>query len=160
MKLSIRRPLMAAAVLIAAGTLAAAAAHAEPGKYGKEHHAGCETKHKFHKHERHGGKHWIKDLTAEQKTEMSRLRVELKKELASLEAAVDLRETDVRNQIASDSPDRNAISKLASEISGLKAKSLETKYDHMIKVRSLLTSEQKLEFDASVLSGGHGSWKR
>lgn len=148
---------MALAALVAAGTLTAAAVHAEPGKYGKEHYAGCESK---HKHERHGEKQWIKDLTAEQKTEMKRLKVELKKELASLNAAMGLKETDIRKAVASDTPDRKAISKLASEISGLKAKALETRYDHMIKVRSLLTPEQKLEFDASVLAGdGYDRWK-
>ncbi|MCL4872867.1 Spy/CpxP family protein refolding chaperone [bacterium] len=165
MRLSARKPLAMLAVLLTAGTLAASVAHAEPGTYGKEHHKeyhkkdheGCEGKHKDHKH---GDKQWIKDLTDEQKTEMKRLKVELKKELASLEAALKLKETDARKTVASDNPDRKAISRLASEISGLKAKALETRYDHMIKVRSLLTPEQKLEFDASVLAGdGHG-WKR
>lgn len=156
MRLSFRKPLMALAVIVAAGTFAAAAAQAEPGKYGKEHgkehYAGCESKHKLHKHERHGGEHWIKGLTAEQKTGMSRLRVELKKELASIDAAVDLRKADIKNQVTSDTPDRKAVSRLAAEIAGLKTKALEAKYDHMIKVRSLLTPEQKLEFDSSVLT--------
>ncbi|MBE7413924.1 MAG: hypothetical protein HS130_01310 [Deltaproteobacteria bacterium] len=84
MRLSARKPLAMLAVLLTAGTLAASVAHAEPGTYGKEHHKeyhkkdheGCEGKHKDHKH---GDKQWIKDLTDEQKTEMKRLKVELKK---------------------------------------------------------------------------------
>lgn len=97
---------------------------------------------------------WKKTLTKEQKAEMSKLHLALKKELAPLKARINARRTDVRTTLAGDNPDRAALAKAADEISVLEKQAMQVRYEYMIKVRSLLTPEQKTAFDSGIVKDG------
>lgn len=158
MKRLIGRSALALAIMLSAGVLAAGNVNAgDRGQHGKPDHEFCEAK-KHGDHAHYG--EWKKTLTDAQKEELKKLHVEMKKELASLEAKVHLKKSELKNIVASDGPDRVAFARLIDEVSALKKEALKTRYEHMIKVRSLLTPEQKAAFDLSVLSkDGYGHEK-
>lgn len=149
---------MAMAVFLAASSLTGLPAHAETvAKPGKASHEYCEGKkhHDGYDSSRSSRERWGKTLTGEQKTEMSSLRVSLKKELApvkTVKTAIGLKRSEVKSILTSDNPDKAALGKLVEEIAVLKKDMLKSKYEHMIKVRSLLTAEQKAMFDMAVLT--------
>lgn len=155
MKISIKKPVMTMAVILAASSLTGLPARAEmKAEPGKASHEYCEgKKHRDgYGHNRSSKEHWRNTLTGEQKTEMSRLSVSLKKELAPVKATIGLKRSEVKSILTSDSPDKAALGKLVEEMAALEKDVLRSKYEHMIKVRSLLTAEQKAMFDMAVLT--------
>ncbi|OGP14305.1 MAG: hypothetical protein A2052_09475 [Deltaproteobacteria bacterium GWA2_54_12] len=159
MKNLFRKSMLAAAIMAALSFTAVAGSgfaseKADPGKQAYER---CDSK-GGHMWDRHGkSSAWKKTLTGEQKTELDRLHVSLKKDLAAVKAEIRLKKTEVMTLVASDKPDMEALSKLTDHIAGLEKEVMAAKYGHMIKVRSMLTPEQKAGFDAAVVKQGkHG----
>lgn len=111
----------------------------------------CEAK---HRHGHHGDEfdgRWEKTLSAGQISEIATLKVALKKELSQARAAIEVKRTEARAMVASDDPDRAALARLVDEIATLERDAMNAKYGHMIKVRSLLTPEQKAAFDMAIM---------
>lgn len=152
------RKSMLAAAITAALSFTAIAGHgfaSEKAGSGKQAaYERCDSK-GGHSWDRHGkSSAWKKTLTAEQKTELDRLHVSLKKDLASMKAEIRLKKSEARTIVSSDNPDMEALSKLTAQIAGLEKEVMNAKYAHMIKVRSMLTPEQKAGFDAAVIKKG------
>ena len=149
MKNLFRKSMLAAAVIAAMFLTAApsfASEKALPGKQAYE----CDSK--GHSWDRHGASSaWKKTLTGEQKAELDRLHASLKKDLAVAKAEIRLKKTEARALVASDNPDMEALSKLTGQIAGLEKEVMNAKDGHMIKVRSMLTPEQRAGFDAAVM---------
>lgn len=155
MKNPFRKSVLAAALVLAAASLTALPARADmDAKPDKARHEYCggEKHRDGYGLDRSSRGHWIETLTGEQKTEITRLRVSLKKELAPVEAAIGLKRSEVNAILTSDRPDRAALGRLVEEISALKKEMLRSKYEQMIKVRSILTAEQRTAFDMAVVS--------
>lgn len=150
--MSLGKPAMILAIFFAASSFAALPVNADyRAKDGKESHEYCSEK----KHDEHGKSEkaqWKKSLTAGQKAEVANLRVALKKELSTSRAKLELKEAEIGGLVVSDAPDRAALDKLIGEAAELKKEMMTAKYAHMVKVRSLLTAEQKAAFDMEVLS--------
>jgi len=149
MKNLFRKSMLAAAVIAAMSLTAApsfASEKALPGKHAYE----CDSK--GHSWDSRGASSaWKKTLTGEQNAELDRLHASLKKDLAARKAEIRLKKTEARALVASDNPDMEALSKLTNQIAGLEKEVMNAKYGHMIKVRSMLTPEQRAGFDAAVV---------
>lgn len=160
MKNPFRKSVVAAALVLAAASLTALPARADmDAKPGKARHEYCggEKHRDGYGLDRTTRGRWTETLTGEQKTEITHLRVSLKKELAPVEAAIGLKRSEVNAILTSDRPDRAALGRLVEEISALRKDMLRSKYEQMIKVRGLLTAGQRAEFDMAVMSEkGHG----
>ncbi|MDP2689158.1 MAG: Spy/CpxP family protein refolding chaperone [Deltaproteobacteria bacterium] len=158
MKTSIRKSAMTMAAVLAAFTLTAGTGFASTSAtHGKAGYERCDSKdHAKHLHGK-ASKEWKKTLTQEQRTQMRELHASLEKKLAPLEARVGVKRAEIRAVAASDNPDMAALKKLVEEISALEKETMQSRYENMIKVRSLLTPEQKAAFDISLMKhGDHG----
>jgi Spy/CpxP family protein refolding chaperone len=154
MKSSIRRSAMTVAALLAAFTLTAGTGFACPGEtQGKAGYERCDAK-DHAKHKSYG--EWKKTLTEEQRTQMKELHASLEKVLAPLGASMDAKRAELRTLVASDKADMAAVKKLVEEISALEKDAMLSRYENMIKVRSLLTPAQKAAFDSSMMKHKHG----
>lgn len=153
MKDLFRKSMLAAAV-IAAVSLTAGAGFAgdKAGEAaGKQAYERCD-----HDREMYGKAAWKKTLTAEQKNELGKLQDSHKNEMASQKAALREKKEAVRGIVASDTPDKEALSRLTGEIAALEKGLMDARYGHMIKVRALLNPEQKAAFDAALKKGERG----
>ncbi|CAG1065913.1 hypothetical protein BAC1_01506 [uncultured bacterium] len=149
------RKTMLAAAVVAAVSLTAGAGFAGDkagaAAAGKQAYERCD-----HDGEMYGKAAWKKTLTAEQKTELGKLQESFKNEMASQKASLKNKKEAARAIVASDTPDREALSRLTGEIASLEKGLMDAKYGHMIKVRSLLNPEQKAAFDAALKKGERG----
>lgn len=164
MKTSIRKTAMTVAALAAALTLTAAGAGlaVEKAADGKPGYERCDTKDHAGHWSGKLSKAWKKTLTGEQRAQVDKLHADLEKEVAPLKAKIHAKRMDVRALLTTDNPDRAALAKAVDEISVLEKQAMQARYDHMIKVRSLLTPEQKSAFDRMMMKGegdGHGRGK-
>ena len=153
--MSLGKPAMMLAVLFAASSFAVLPARADmEAKDGKASHEYCGGKKHHDGYGRLSSKEqWKKSLTGGQASEISGLRLSLKKELAAVKAKLGLKEAEIDGLLVSDAPDRAALDKLVGEAADLKKEMMKAKYAHMVKVRSLLAAEQKAMFDTAVLIG-------
>lgn len=87
-------------------------------------------------------------LTEEQQNKMATLRLNLtEKNLPLRNQMGELRAKKISLQ-SGDNQDLKAISKIIDEMSALQAKIMKNAAEHRLEVRSLLTAEQKVMFDA------------
>ena len=114
----------------------------------------------------HGGHHksgpkWKQTLTDSQKKQADTMHLNLKKSMSVLKAQKKLKKVELINLVIKDDPDTNTIHDKINEIIDLKREIMRIKYDHMLEMRGMLTSEQRLSFDMEHLSQarkgkGHG----
>lgn len=93
------------------------------------------------------------NLTADQKTKMQNLRLQLTKELLPLRSQMKEKEDNLKLQITSDKYSSAAVNKTLDEISSLQKQIRMKMIDHLRSVRSMLTPDQQKKFDMMVLSG-------
>jgi Spy/CpxP family protein refolding chaperone len=87
-------------------------------------------------------------LTEEQQSKMATLRLNLtEKNLPLRNQLGELRAKKISLQTG-DNQDLKAISKIIDEMSAIQAKIMKNAAEHRLEVRSLLTAEQKVMFDA------------
>lgn len=159
-------------VLIAGLTysIPAAAEMSKHGEHGKSSTGHQRMKHgKGSKMEQHHGRraghlfgsHWKDTLTDQQKKKADRMHVALKKSISVVEAMLKVKRTELSNLVVQDNPDTKAIHSKIDEILKSIKKVMRNKYDHMVEMRDMLTSEQRVSFDMGLLkkagkSRGHG----
>ncbi len=97
------------------------------------------------------------DLTDEQQTQMHELRISQQKEQVGREAKVKLARIEMKELMMADDPDRSAIEQKTKEISDLQYQAKLDMIDHLFKVRSILTPEQREKFKGHMLRGAGGS---
>ncbi len=83
------------------------------------------------------------NLTDEQREEIHSVTTEAHKKMIPLRAEIELKEIDLRNEMATGSPSRNRIMKLAKDINDIELKIKQTRLDERLKVHSILTPEQR-----------------
>ena len=83
------------------------------------------------------------DLTDEQREEIHSVKTEARKKIIPLRAEIELKELELRNEMATDSPNRNTIMKLAKDINDVELQIKQTKLDEKLKLHSILTPEQR-----------------
>lgn len=157
MKTHFRKSTLVLAALTAL-TLSAGGGLASAGSAGNAK-AGYESCDKMDAGHFHGkaDKEWRKTLTTEQKAQMKELHASLEKELAPLRAKIGDKRAELKSVAATDNPDMGSLRRLVDEISALEKEATLSRYANMIKVRSLLTPEQKAAFDKAIMKhGDHG----
>ncbi len=92
----------------------------------------------------------IPDLTDEQKEKIRELRVKHLKEVTDMRNQIREKMARIRSLTTGDNTDIAQAKKLADEVGVTKAQLMKARIDHRDKVRSLLTNEQKVYFDARM----------
>ena len=123
--------------------------------YGKSSKTGHKGHHK-------SGPKWKKTLTDSQKKQAVTMHLNLKKSMSILKAQKKLKKVELINLVIKDDPDTNTIYDKINEIIDLKREMMRINYDHILEMRGMLTSEQRLSFDMEHLSQagkgkGHGA---
>ena len=112
---------------------------------GEQHHAG----------EHHSGHHnmaWMKSLSAEQRSKIDALHADFKKQKHALKEKMQSAKHDLHKEIATDTPNKQAINDKIDAILKLKKQKLQLKVEHKMAVRKLLNKEQKAMFDEHLLN--------
>ncbi len=96
------------------------------------------------------------DLTDEQQTKITDLKLQHQKEILPLKSQMVEKRNELKVLMTSDNPDRSQINEIINQTGDIQKELKMKKVDHMIKVRSLLDADQKKKFDMKILSGKHG----
>ena len=92
------------------------------------------------------------ELSTEQESKISDLRLQFKKELMPLDSEIDKLRSDINLELTSDNFSESKVKKLTEDMARLQ-KDLEFKRIlHQRAIRDLLTAEQKKKFDLHLLS--------
>ena len=117
------------------------------------HHGGGYGQH-------HDGGHWKDTLSDEQRKKLGQLKLDYKKKKFPIKAKIKMAKVELALLMTNDSPSQNDINKKIDEVLKLKSEKMRLKAAHKIKVRKLLTSDQRVKFDMHVLikayMGKHG----
>ncbi|HAS18178.1 MAG TPA: hypothetical protein DDX84_10235 [Nitrospiraceae bacterium] len=125
-----------------------------------EHESTCSKKarHSGHDYRGFSESHWEKTLSDAKNDAIEGLKISLKKDLAVAEETVQVKKTKLNSIITVDKSDRTAIGKLIDEMTELEKEILQKRYEHMIKVREILTPEQRDSYDMRILAKSR--WER
>jgi Spy/CpxP family protein refolding chaperone len=83
------------------------------------------------------------NLTEQQETQMQKLRFDLEKKQTTVQSKIKLLRIDMKELIAAENPDRNAIEKKMKEVSDLQLQEKMNGLDHLFAVKAILTPEQQ-----------------
>ncbi len=97
----------------------------------------------------------IPNLTDEQITKIKKLRTEHMKEVTQKQALLKEKRAHLKVLMTQDNPNQKEIDKTVNEINSLRGDLMKSRIDMQLKIRSLLTDEQKVYFDKKVISGEH-----
>jgi Spy/CpxP family protein refolding chaperone len=97
------------------------------------------------------------DLTDEQKAQVETFRLDHQKAMMALKDDLRSLRNDMKLLLTQDNPSSNDIKALAGKIGDATEKIATEKANHRVKVRNILTAEQKVKFDLMTLHhGGRG----
>jgi len=133
MKTKLLVPMTAVLIVIAVFALALGQ---EPGKLKKIHEC-C----------------GIPDLTEEQKAQIDALKMNLEKEMLPMKTKLEVKQAELQELLVADSPNKGAIDKKIDEIGSLRTQIQKKRIDNRLKIRALLTPEQRVKFDKKALMG-------
>jgi Spy/CpxP family protein refolding chaperone len=104
---------------------------------------------------------WCKgmDLTDEQQSKMTDLRLKLQKELLPLRTELQSKVAEIQLMKTENAPSLNKIDKLIDDAQEVRAKMAKAKVRHQLEVRKLLTLEQQKMFDSRMLQMPERKWK-
>lgn len=102
--------------------------------------------------------HNIPDLTDEQKLEIDKIKLEQKKEALEVHAEMDVKRAKLKTLLIADNPDKAEIDALIDEMNVTRTAMQKKHAETVIKIRKILTEEQRVHFDNHLLSRamGHG----
>ena len=95
-------------------------------------------------------------LTAEQMEKIAPLRTEHQKGMIDLRADLQKKQLDLRTLMTDEQPDQKKINAVIEEMGALKTQLQKQRVSHWLKVREILTSEQR----ASLKARGPGFGRR
>ena len=118
-----------------------------------EHHKGGQQSGKQCDHHKGGqhGKAWMKGLSDDQKKKLDALHVDYKKQKLALRKKIKDAKIALAKETIKDTPDTSVIYVKINDVVKHKATKMRLKAAHHIKVRKLLTKEQRVKFDEYVL---------
>lgn len=137
------------------------------GKHGGGMHAGGKHSGGMHGGGRHGGPHlygedWRTTLTDEQKAQLDRLHVAYAKTKAPRKARMKALEVELTALSTAAEPSQQAIDAKIDELLQIKREAMRAKYAYIADQRKVLTSDQQVSFDMSMIhkamhgKKGHG----
>lgn len=86
-------------------------------------------------------------LTEEQQKKIDALKTALDKELLPLKTDLKLKKAELEKFLIAENPSKTAIEKKVEEIGTLKTQIHKALVNHRLKVREILTLEQRIQFD-------------
>jgi Spy/CpxP family protein refolding chaperone len=92
------------------------------------------------------------ELTAEQESKISDLKLQFKKDIMPLESEVDQLRSTINLELTSDNFSESKIKKLTEDIARLQKDIQFKRIMHQKAIRDILTVEQKKKFDLHLLS--------
>jgi len=111
-----------------------------------------------------GGKHkkgamlftppWMKTLSDEQKLEVDRMHVQVAKVEKPLRDKMRLAQRELNVLATADKPDMKAMERAIEKVVRLQAEIMRNRYRHIVEMRAMLTSQQRLSYDMGVLDSG------
>jgi len=119
-----------------------------------------EMRHDMHGKGHHGGGHWKATLSDEQRKKLDKLKLDFKKKKYPIKAKLKQAKVALALLMTADSPNQGDINKQIDAILKLKGEKMRLKAAHKIKVRKLLTAEQRVKFDMHVLKKAYHCKKR
>jgi len=121
-----------------------------------QQHGGMGGMQKMHK----GGGSWKASLSAEQQSQIAKLKLDFKKKKYPLKAQIKQAKVDLALLITADKPNQKSIDQNIDKIVDLKSKIMRLKAKHKIAVRKILNEEQRVKFDMKILKKAfHGKKK-
>jgi len=107
-----------------------------------------------------GGGGWKASLSAEQLSQIAKLKLDFKKKKYPLKTQIKKAKVDLALLITADNPNQKSIDQKIDEIVELKSQKMRLKAKHKIAVRKILNEEQRVKFDMKVLKKAfHGKRK-
>ena len=100
---------------------------------------------------------FIPDLTDTQKEKMKTFRTKHLKNITTLRNQMVEKRSKLRTLQTTDNADMNAINSTIDEISALRAKMQKERAKHHQDIRSILTENQRVYFDARGFGRGRGN---
>jgi len=98
------------------------------------------------------GRDWASDLTEEQRAEIDWITLRLLQRQQLLKAQMDVREAELNQLIAGEDIVQDQWQAKLDELLQLKREYLANRYQRLIEVRQVLTPQQRVAFDLSILS--------
>lgn len=97
-------------------------------------------------------------LTADQQKQMAEFRLNLQKEMLQIDNQLNVRRAELKALQQVEKPNMKSIYSKIDEITGLQNKKMKAKADHQNQARSILTEEQRIQFDMmrDGVQGGQG----
>ncbi len=96
------------------------------------------------------------NLTEEQQNQIREFRLEMQKKVVGLRGDLDKLQSELKLMIIDDKVSEKQLEKQLRKINDVKLKIELARIDNQRKVRSILTDDQKKQFDAMLLSGKKG----
>ncbi len=96
------------------------------------------------------------DLTDTQKEQMKAMRVGFMKEMTPLKNNMGIKMAELKAASTGDNVDAKAVNKLMDEIGAMRTNMAKKQFANQQKVRTVLSDEQKVMFDAHCAQGMHG----
>ena len=90
----------------------------------------------------------IPDLSDQQKEQISQLRAEHMEKAQVLHADMDVLRAELKRLSLGQNPDQKKVNSKIDEIVSVQGKLMKEKFSHRQSIRSLLTAEQRVAFDA------------
>lgn len=95
-------------------------------------------------------------LTAEQKMQIAKLRLDLEKKQAETQSKIHIVRLDLKGLFMAEKPDRASIEKNLKTISDLQYQAKLNHVDHLFAVKGILTSEQQKIWKEHMMEQGDG----
>ncbi|OPX17563.1 hypothetical protein BXT86_05805 [candidate division WOR-3 bacterium 4484_100] len=83
------------------------------------------------------------NLSDEQRDKIADIQTNFRKKVIPIKAEIQLKEIDLKNEMRADEPNRTRIMNLVKAISELELKIKQADIDRRLKIRALLTPEQR-----------------
>ncbi len=110
------------------------------------------------RHECGHGRSWKDTLTDAQRSELGRMRLDMKKKMSVLRAELGVKKAELKALILRDDPDMRAVGRKADEVLSVRKEMMKNRISGVIDVRKVLTPAQRVSFDSMVMSGPEGWW--
>lgn len=149
------------------GFLAANCAIADPSTQMQAMHGAQKTqhgmigqrKHKSHRgHRMHGQRgnrllspHWRQTLTKDQQIQIDQMHLEFAKVKMTLKARINTLKVELALLCTADTPNPEAIENKIEEVLVVKRNMMRIHSEHIVNMRKVLNSEQRMSFDLDVL---------
>ncbi len=95
----------------------------------------------------------LPELTEAQQKQIKDLKVQLEKEILPLKSEIQVKSAELKQLLVAGKPDRAAINKKIDEIGSLRTQIQKKRVENQLKVRALLTPEQRVMFDKRIFAG-------